>query len=163
MPFPFPSGWRMDNLLAQQTVPSPPELRSGVSEKQCGLVLEVVSFMVRSWGFLFWMACWLEEWSLGRVEPLKVMGFFRHGGHETRTKETFLSKTMPGGLGARNDGDERGSRRDSMVLLINWSFVHLGLPFFCRTFDCKSTSPKEEANICGGCRSSQVLQLRPEE
>lgn len=35
------------------------------------------------------------------------------------SNETFLSKTIPGGLGARNDGDERGSRRDSMFFLIN--------------------------------------------
>lgn len=74
------------------------------------------------------------------------------------SNETLLSKTIPGGLGARNDGDERGSRRDSMFFWTTEASYILDSHFLCRTFDCKSTSPKEEANIRGGCRSNRSLK-----
>ena len=87
---------------------------------QCGLVLEVASFIVRSWTILkVFVLDGLLTWGVKECQ----VKFGKSGATEgdwkldtAHSNETFLSKTIPGGLGARNDGDERGSRRDMAPL-----------------------------------------------
>lgn len=126
---------------------------------QCGLVLEVASFIVRSWTilkFLSWMACWPEEsrsakWSLGRVEPPKVI--------ESWTLRTVTKRFFPKrSLEVLELVTMEMSVDQGVTVCFFWSTEAsyiLDSHYFCRTFDCKSTSPKEEANIRGGCRSNR--------